>query len=791
MEEIDSNSTPQQEAQPERSYFQQRVFDEMGLSAKENKIKLSYDCGDGVRTGTGTFDIFSEDKNGNIRILVYSLGGWVIQYMSDNQLSDLNASEFMRLTNYYVTRKNPANIKEGEGKYSFPKGQGIYPFFPPNLLKKYKAQEDIDTLVLTEGYFKSMCASMHGFDIVGLGSITHYADTNTRDLHPDIKRLINTCHVRKVVLLYDGDCLNLSMKDFEKGRDLARRPKGFYNAILNTRDLLVDFSSVLIEFAYVRSEKLIDNPKGLDDLLLTPAYKDKSKEILKDLVEEDNNGDYFFRMNVRDQVNRLKKKFYLDSVDSFYKHWADVIGDKEFIFEKMVYSYDRNEEKVKRAMPLAIRDFIRVGDDYFEMIKMPNVRTGAQETKLVCRKKSTIIDDFGREQLKNILKYKAFINKPSHIDYKPVVGDCFNLYSPLNYEAEARPWTHIRSLMEHIFGEQIELGYDYMQLLYLQPMQILPILCLVSHERGTGKTSFLDLLREMFGNNAINVGNSEIASDFNALVSGKLLVGVDETALDDNVKVTERLKMLSTAKRAPMQRKGKDHEEVENFTKYVLCSNNETRFIYTQEDEIRFWVRKIDPIPKEQAIPDILPILCDEIPGFMSYLLSRKMHIKEPQSRMWFSAQDLETQALRDLKAAQQPLPIREIKEQVKTLFMDFPAEQYIISIKVLKMMVDEIQRMPADTVRTLLRTHLRVENALDDDGLCKTKYIKIPYYFGTQDGKNSVAYYRDKGKGFVFKAEVFLNEQELAYVRRIVTARYSSTPEEVTKPDPQQTMPI
>jgi len=44
--------------------------------------------------------------------------------------------------------------------------------------------------------------------------------------------------------------------------------------------------------------------------------------------------------------------------------------------------------------------------------------------------------------------------------------------------------------VKHIFGDQIELGLDYLQLLYQKPVQILPIVCLVSKERSTGKTTF-------------------------------------------------------------------------------------------------------------------------------------------------------------------------------------------------------------------------------------------------------------------------------------------------------------
>ena len=755
----------------ERSYFQRRVFDEMGLTPEQNKVMLKRESeGDEFRTARGRMDIFSEDKDGNIQILVYTLNGWAITYPDPNQGKTYDHSSITKLKNYYVTRLHPDNIKEGGGKYRFPKGQPTYPFFPPNLLEKFEKQEQIDTLILTEGYFKAMTASLYGMDVVGLGSITLFADSNTKELYPDIKKLINTCKVRKVVLLYDGDCLNISEKALEKKQDLAKRPKTFYNAVKNTRDLLVDFSKVRIEFAYIRSDNLFGNPKGLDDLLLADTYKKHTQDIIDDLISEDVNSRFFFRMNVRDQINRLKRQFALETVDAFYKRWEHKIGDGEFVFERMVYQYNATEDKVIRAMPLAIKDFIRVGDDYFEMIQMPNIRTNNREIKLVPRKKGTIVDDFGKDQLRNVRKYKAFINKPSHLEYKAVIDDCYNLYHPINYVAEQNcPWPHIKKLMEHIFGEQVELGYDYMQLLYRNPMQILPILCLVSQERGTGKTTFLDLIREIYGNNAIIVGNSEITSEFNALVSGKLVVGVDETSLEDNTKVTERLKMMSTAKKVPMQRKGKDHEEIENFTKYVLCSNNETRFIYTQEDEIRFWVRKVEPIPKEENIPDILPVLSQEIPGFLSFLLSRQMHIREAQSRMWFKPEDIETEALLKLKAAQQPLPVREMKETIRTLFMDFPAEEYIISIKVLKLMVDEIQRIPSDIIRGYLKTNLGVTTALDENGIAKTKYIKIPYSFQGSDGKEIKAYHTDRAKGFIFRAENFLDEAEMAYVRKVL----------------------
>lgn len=753
--------------QEERSYFQKRVFDEMGLTPEQNQIMLRYDFGDSYRSDTGQFDIFSEDKHGNIKILVYTISGDLIQYEDPYAPKSQRFSDNQRLKRYEVTRINPANMKEDDDKkYVFPKGQGVFPFFPPNLLKKFREKENIDTLVLTEGYFKAMCASLHGLNIVGLGSITHYADSNTRELHSDIKRLINACNVKKVVLLYDGDCINLSMKDVEKGRDLSRRPTIFYNSIINTRDLLIDFN-IQIEFAYVRTEHLIGKPKGIDDLFMEPAYLGKHEAIVKDLTEEHINAVYFFRMNVRDQVKRLKKQFFIDTVQSFYRRWKDVLGEKEFIYEHMIYQWDSKEEKVKRSTPADIRNYIRVGDEYYEMIEKPSIRTEGLEKKLERRNKGTIIDDFGRDAMKMIRKFKAFVNMPSHINYKAVIANCWNQYHPLNYHEEPNcPWPHIQYLMEHIFGEQIEIGYDYMQLLYLHPTQILPILCLVSRERQTGKTSFLDLLREIFSYNCVVVGNGVMQSEFNALVSGKLLVCCDEAALGDNHKFTEYIKMMSTAKHAALQRKGRDHEEIENFTKYVLCANDETHFIYAGSEETRFWVRKINPMPGGDIIGNIIPIFSQEIPGFLSFLISRKMHIeKDNHSRMWFSAEDIHTEALDNLKRDQIPKPMKAVREVMRQLFIDFPAWEYIISTKIVKEMVPEVHGMSSDALRTALRDHLGVKSAIDQNGVSKSRYIKVPYY----NNKHEMDYRTDKAKGFRFFPEFFLEPHELEYLKSML----------------------
>ena len=90
--------------------------------------------------------------------------------------------------------------------------------------------------------------------------------------------------------------------------------------------------------------------------------------------------------------------------------------------------------------------------------------------------------------------------------------------------------------------------------------------------------------------------------------------------------------------------KGKDKIECEFFGKFILCSNNEEDFIKIEPDEIRFWIRKIPPINSE--IPDYdKDFLSKEIPAFLFFLSKRKI-ASERNTRMWFTREQLYTDAL-------------------------------------------------------------------------------------------------------------------------------------------------
>lgn len=104
------------------------------------------------------------------------------------------------------------------------------------------------------------------------------------------------------------------------------------------------------------------------------------------------------------------------------------------------------------------------------------------------------------------------------------------------------------------------------------------MLCLVSKERKTGKITFLNLLKLIFGRNTNFNGNSDFRSHFNSDRMKLLVIAVDEVLLDTK-EDSGKIKNLSTAKTSKIEAKNKDKRETELFDKFVLCSNNEDTFI--------------------------------------------------------------------------------------------------------------------------------------------------------------------------------------------------------------------
>ena len=316
--------------------------------------------------------------------------------------------------------------------------------------------------------------------------------------------------------------------------------------------------------------------------------------------------------------------------------------------------------------------FERIGTTYYKIVRQPNA-AGQLIERSIPWTIEAIRQDYGKDFLANVPKYDGFCCVPSHLDYQPVVGNFKNKYSPLSHIPTEGEWPCIESLVRHIFGEQYDLGLDYLQIFYTMPLQKLPILLLVSEERNTGKSTFLNFLKLLFEANVTFNTNENFRSQFNDDWNGKLVIVVDEVLLNKR-EDSERLKNLSTTRNYKMEAKGRDREEVSFFAKFVLCSNNEYLPVVIDPGETRYWVRKIPKLTTDDTT--FLEKIRYEIPAFLHALTYRQLSTAE-ESRMWFDPKLIDTDALQKIIRANR----NRVELELAELLLDIMASMNVDTV--------------------------------------------------------------------------------------------------------------
>lgn len=694
------------------NYLIKRIYEGLGISPEQCNVNLYTDC------GLRPIPIFDEDRDGNIRIIMYDLHRQIITLENAPERNIDRFCDNVGEKTAYLTRLRPEYLAEHPDapKYRMNAGERTRPFFPPAVIEKYENKEHIRTLYLTEGYIKAFTANvLGGFDIVGLQSVTCYTDKLGK-LHKDILDLIEACGVKNVVMVYDGDALDISEKDLEREEELTRRPYMFINSSLSIKDLL---SGLGVDFWFMHQHRETPAaPKGLDDLIIS-VKEDQRAEILADAeklgsVGKSGSGEYFYRLNLTTNANRLKLHFGVNSAEAFYQRWADKIRTRVFTFQGSKYRLDEEKNELILEMPGELKQYYRIGTGYYRLLPYTDVWTGEHREKLVPWQKGCIVDDF-KERVKNptekIKKLDGFTFFPDNERYTRIKENKWNLYNEIQFDPTPGYFDNIKALLQHIFGEQYEMGLDYLQLMYQRPKQQLPILCLVSKERQTGKTTFCNFLNDLFGENAIIVGNNAFTGQFNGFMAGKLIVCCDETKLaerNDTVEITEKIKRMATERYTMIEFKGQDAQQLPNFAKFILCSNNERNFIYTDKEEVRFWVRKVGHI--DSLNTHLMEAMHDEIPAFLYYLNNRKLSTEE-KTRAWFDFELLKTEALKELQEQQQPVVIREINEWLEDMFVLTGKDSLCYSITDLQANITYLQnsKQAQTKIRALISEHLGI----------------------------------------------------------------------------------
>ena len=401
-------------------------------------------------------------------------------------------------------------------------------------------------------------------------------------------------------------------------------------------------------------------------------------------------------------------------------------------------------------------DYCRVGFKYFRRIRKTD-RWGVERVSLEYWERLAIVDDYGKDFLSTVEKYKCFTMKPDNKDYKQRIAGAYNLYKefshkpmPLKDYKGEKQWKWTKILLEHIFGEHYEFGLVYMKVLYEYPQQMLPILVLLSKERQTGKTTFVNWQTMLFGGNSVIINPENIKSGFNASYAHKNVIMIEESHFDSRQSL-EKIKNLATQKSMNVNTKFIPEYDVEFFGKIIITSNDENKFSRVDNEEIRYWVRKV-PVLTKNSNHNIEEALRLEVSAFLRFLLEMgKGDKKYPYinddgtidttvSRMIFSKEDLETDALDTVKLESRESLHKDIELYLDSHAMQNPKtkEFNFVAINIKDKWFSHNSRFGTSYINRVLRVNMELNRVdkttrftpLEEDGGHQTTLVGKPFIF-------------------------------------------------------------
>lgn len=696
------------------------------------------------------FRFFTETKEGDISINYLTPDGSVEYY-------DHGSTQTRRFSR--IRKANP-----GKGpKYVQAKGTEMIPFSTPTLIEAYRKKAQLKTLYVVEGEFKAFALSMAKLPAMGIGGIFNFKDASKSKMHPYIIDVIKGCQVQNVVLIHDRDCIEVH---WEEGKDLAERPNNFYSA-LNTFNELLKPYEVQLYFAHV-SEKCAQ--KGIDDVLLEPG--NDTQAVVDELTSFTSgmpNRKYVFTYQITGVSSfRIMQIFALDSVKHFYEVYEKELNMREFRWKGNNYYID-DQGKPQVSWMQRTKEYVRVGVNYYHVVN--EEFNGYTETNLTLWKSTLIKTDYGQKFLSQVPKFDGFANIPEndpdrhrhviHASKNDITSTLYNLYAPVLHRPVEGEWQTINRLIHHIFDYKnikgatlYEMALDYIQLLYTRPAQHLPILCLVSQEQATGKTTFLKLLKGIFTENMALLDSARLSGNFNSHWAGKLIVATDEAFLDTEKKeLANRLKMIATNDVIPMEGKGRDAVQVANFAKLIMCSNDEKNFAKIEAEDTRYWVIKVPTIPKDERDPHMDLKLQKEIPAFLWFLKNRALYYKE-SSRLWFEVEDYDTPAHRAVQERTELGLVKHVKDVVKTQFFYQHCDKLRLSLAV-------VYQLVADQYK--FADKQKIAEYLHDRGLTPSTATNFCVAYGYETDNWQ---YR-KDRCYTFLASDWMTEDEIQDMNR------------------------
>jgi hypothetical protein len=713
--------------------------------------------------------VFTEDEAGNMVIPYYDLYG----HLKTDHQGDAKWPKPFSRTRFKVPRMN-AEGKEMKYQTAWKAGNQIY--FPPEIIFKFRKKEKIDLLVITEGEKKAFRGSKMGLFVVGIAGIHNfYTNNDSKRIHEDLIWLMVVCQVEKVLFLTDADTLTVK---FEPGKDLSKRPNLFYTAWKNFREAMMAEMSIRKDLAlkdvYVGciSRNHVQDGKGLDDLL-TPKLPNRHPSVLESLKMLQLDNLNFNILNITDGNHKLQNFLGVISAENFYQVYEADIKDNEFVFKRLSYRWVQDGEngKLLRIGHQDVKEYMRIGCDYFRLVKVPN-KHGELEEEIVKWAKGEITQDYGKYFMDDLPKYLTWCNMPDNSPrYQRIHNGCFNLYNPIIHRPAQGSIENTLNFLKHIFegngtaendieGDIFTVALDYLTLMWQNPTHILPVLCLVSPENETGKSSFLKWLQDIYGSNATIIDNERFKQSFNSHYITKYIIGIDEGFLDVEKRAEkERLKKLATDDKQFLEFKGADVKTVDFYAKLIICSNDADSLMKIEDGEVRWFVVRVKTFAEHgiKNDPDMRNKMKAEIPAWLNFLSNRKVsHARK--TRSWFATEHIITEQLKSIIEATRNRVDRVVDGVITDIFQTYKVNSFRMDVATI------VQIIKRDAESKYAIDQLEVKKFLKDKKKLlpsEPQRLRYPESFNSETGE--IQWNISKvGRCFHFQVEDWIKDIEL-----------------------------
>ncbi len=533
-----------------------------------------------------------------------------------------------------------------------------------------KSIKEKDEVIIVEGYTDVMAMQQLGyFNTVGISG-TAFTEKHLMKL---LKLTKNIC------LIFDGD--SAGMKALEK-------------AIIMCVEKGANVRCVIL-------------PEKTDpcDLL-----KMEEVTITKILESQKQDGVlYYCNSQIKDKISPIDKAYAFNKVglllskiqetSLFETYLSDIcqrykIGKRALqkIVKEQRAKRKINNDNISDAIVNGIDkvSHIKVRDTYFEKYVNYDSEFDSYSVTWVTRKATELKREFGEKYLNEIPRFNGITVEPEHFNFKfshsfhhenrlyrnanfyhqiPHLPKAFELMLDWDKceEYDITRFAEVKNTLEyikHVFGVDWMKALDYFSILYRYPKHPLPALCLVSRQKGTGKSTLINLMRAIFGDNVTKSSAKRLFSNFNKFLLGKLIVGIEETK-DEKGTIQEELKDMITGREIVIEGKGQDSFIVPSYIKLIFCSNYPETFLKGGDDD-RLIVIEVPVIPPHKKDNNLLEKMVKEIPYFLYLLENRKIRTPN-KGRLWFEV--WETPALHRLREASQPSTKKFVKDLISAFF--------------------------------------------------------------------------------------------------------------------------